>query len=109
MISEPRPPDAIVSTPMSADLIASGLMTRLLGRASLAASAPPSAAGAGAGSAVQRATPKPVTAARAIAPATVPRRAEEHTSELQSLMRISSAVYCLKKNKTANEQHEKIY
>src|SRR3546814_1006897 len=57
-----------------ADLIASGLMTRLLGRASLAASAPPSAAGAGAGSAVQRATPKPVTAARAIAPATVPRR-----------------------------------
>src|SRR3546814_4945466 len=25
-------------------------------------------------------------------------RSEEHTSELQSLMRISSAVYCLKKN-----------
>src|SRR3546814_11183802 len=66
MISEPRLPDAIVSTPMSADLIASGLMTRLLGRASLAASAPPSAAGAGAGSAVQRATPKPVTDATGI-------------------------------------------
>src|SRR3546814_7206094 len=33
----------------------------------------------------------------------VPRRAarsEEHTSELQSLMRISYAVFCLKKNKT---------
>src|SRR3546814_1887433 len=29
-------------------------------------------------------------------------RSEEHTSELQSLMRISYAVFCLKKNKTAN-------
>src|SRR3546814_9336344 len=28
-----------------------------------------------------------------------PRRSEEHTSELQSLMRISYAVFCLKKNK----------
>src|SRR3546814_2159135 len=27
-------------------------------------------------------------------------RSEEHTSELQSLMRISSAVFCLKKQKT---------
>src|SRR3546814_7521797 len=27
-------------------------------------------------------------------------RSEEHTSELQSLMRISSAVFCLTKNKT---------
>src|SRR3546814_5496118 len=32
-----------------------------------------------------------------IAPAT---RSEEHTSELQSLMRISYAVFCLKKKKT---------
>src|SRR3546814_9309651 len=31
-------------------------------------------------------------------------RSEEHTSELQSLMRISSAVFCLKKKKTI--QHE---
>src|SRR3546814_970337 len=30
-------------------------------------------------------------------------RSEEHTSELQSLMRISYAVFCLKKNKS--EQH----
>src|SRR3546814_55410 len=29
---------------------------------------------------------------------TAPRRSEEHTSELQSLMRISYAVFCLKKN-----------
>src|SRR3546814_5881638 len=31
-------------------------------------------------------------------------RSEEHTSELQSLMRISYAVFCLKKN-TAQDQH----
>src|SRR3546814_2739919 len=30
------------------------------------------------------------------------RRSEEHTSELQSLMRISYAVFCLKKQKTQN-------
>src|SRR3546814_10612173 len=29
-------------------------------------------------------------------------RSEEHTSELQSLMRISSAVFCLKKKKQAS-------
>src|SRR3546814_1256227 len=29
-------------------------------------------------------------------------RSEEHTSELQSLMRISYAVFCLKKNKKSN-------
>src|SRR3546814_4982313 len=34
-------------------------------------------------------------------PAANPTRSEEHTSELQSLMRISYAVFCLKKNKTA--------
>src|SRR3546814_1339804 len=33
-----------------------------------------------------------------------PRRSEEHTSELQSLMRISYAVFCLKK-KTKNKAH----
>src|SRR3546814_2153428 len=32
------------------------------------------------------------------------RRSEEPTSELQSLMRISYAVFCLKKNKTNNQQ-----
>src|SRR3546814_10587533 len=31
--------------------------------------------------------------------ATLPVRSEEHTSELQSLMRISYAVFCLKKTK----------
>src|SRR3546814_5339490 len=34
------------------------------------------------------------------------RRSEEHTSELQSLMRISYAVFCLKKkNKRLNDKH----
>src|SRR3546814_3489022 len=32
-------------------------------------------------------------------------RSEEHTSELQSLMRISYAVFCLKKKTLINEQH----
>src|SRR3546814_4938849 len=31
-------------------------------------------------------------------------RSEEHTSELQSLMRISYAVFCLKKKKNTNHQ-----
>src|SRR3546814_8321367 len=36
----------------------------------------------------------------AVDPAAGADRSEEHTSELQSLMRISYAVFCLKKNKT---------
>src|SRR3546814_8332502 len=32
-------------------------------------------------------------------------RSEEHTSELQSLMRISYAVFCLKKKNTHTNQH----
>src|SRR3546814_5849671 len=32
-------------------------------------------------------------------------RSEEHTSELQSLMRISYAVFCLKKKKKKNNTH----
>src|SRR3546814_8769407 len=34
-------------------------------------------------------------------------RSEEHTSELQSLMRISYAVFCLKKKKQITKQHNK--
>src|SRR3546814_7825923 len=33
-------------------------------------------------------------------------RSEEHTSELQSLMRISYAVFCLKKKISPNKQHK---
>src|SRR3546814_1747441 len=35
-------------------------------------------------------------------------RSEEHTSELQSLMRISYAVFCLKKKKKTQQTHEKL-
>src|SRR3546814_1384296 len=34
------------------------------------------------------------------------RRSEEHTSELQSLMRISYAVFCLKKKKNSNKNNQ---
>src|SRR3546814_2556370 len=33
-------------------------------------------------------------------------RSEEHTSELQSLMRISYAVFCLKKKRILNSDHD---
>src|SRR3546814_8216310 len=36
------------------------------------------------------------------------RRSEEHTSELQSLMRISYAVFCLKKKNNNNNKNTKI-
>src|SRR3546814_6226100 len=38
----------------------------------------------------------------------VRRRSEEHTSELQSLMRISYAVFCLKKKTTIHRKHNSI-
>src|SRR3546814_9939182 len=46
-------------------------------------------------------------AARVIADARAKGRSEEHTSELQSLMRISYAVFCLKKTNThdSNQKH----
>src|SRR3546814_7946255 len=53
---------------------------------------------------ISRRTEAPARAARASVPATrgvrpdaTSHRSEEHTSELQSLMRISYAVFCLKK------------
>src|SRR3546814_1380861 len=42
--------------------------------------------------------------ARVFAPEPIA-RSEEHTSELQSLMRISYAVFCLKKKNTSHSQH----
>src|SRR3546814_8255144 len=36
-------------------------------------------------------------------------RSEEHTSELQSLMRISYAVFCLKKKKTTTHEIQNAY
>src|SRR3546814_7823381 len=48
------------------------------------------------------APPFPATAAMPVRRCS---RSEEHTSELQSLMRISYAVFCLKKKKTNNNTH----
>src|SRR3546814_12472392 len=42
---------------------------------------------------------RPLLAAQHQVEPHAPRRSEEHTSELQSLMRISYAVFCLKKKK----------
>src|SRR3546814_2402555 len=42
------------------------------------------------------------TFANPLSAVNVPCRSEEHTSELQSLMRISYAVFCLKKKKRDN-------
>src|SRR3546814_1386040 len=44
---------------------------------------------------------------KSMAPFSVPLsgRSEEHTSELQSLMRISYAVFCLKKKKIIKQNH----
>src|SRR3546814_9492177 len=58
-------------------------------------------------------TPAPVArslalSTRPLAPASI-RRSEEHTSELQSLMRISYAVFCLKKNTTTNNTEDHTY
>src|SRR3546814_3439349 len=44
-------------------------------------------------------------AAREVIPEALPVRSEEHTSELQSLMRISYAVICLTKKSLKNKQH----
>src|SRR3546814_1814066 len=43
--------------------------------------------------------PRRVIGRRVLVPSEFDDRSEEHTSELQSLMRISYAVFCLKKNK----------
>src|SRR3546814_10674117 len=40
---------------------------------------------------------------------TIMKRSEEHTSELQSLMRISYAVFCLKKKKTKKNHMTQLY
>src|SRR3546814_6616429 len=57
------------------------------------------------GSAASAFTPLTSRIVAPIAPPTISNlRSEEHTSELQSLMRISYAVFCLKKKKTINYQ-----
>src|SRR3546814_1912372 len=45
-------------------------------------------------------SPRQCRGGGAVAPVSASSRSEEHTSELQSLMRISYAVFCLKKKNT---------
>src|SRR3546814_1496404 len=45
----------------------------------------------------------------AIAGEATNRRSEEHTSELQSLMRISYAVFCLKKKTTKTKEKQRMH
>src|SRR3546814_1669448 len=45
------------------------------------------------------------TTSMVIVPLAILPRSEEHTSELQSLMRISYAVFCLKKKKLHRHKH----
>src|SRR3546814_5144086 len=45
--------------------------------------------------------------ARRLGAADIHARSEEHTSELQSLMRISYAVFCLKKKNYKHTKHQK--
>src|SRR3546814_9951694 len=48
-------------------------------------------------------SPRMASTAASIRAAASRSRSEEHTSELQSLMRISYAVFCLKKKNNSNE------
>src|SRR3546814_10788961 len=98
LVREPQAFDTVVTTNMFGDILtdeAAGLVGGLgmapglcIGRGSLAM------AQATHGSA-------PDIAGKGIAnPYAMIERSEEHTSELQSLMRIAYAVFCLKKKKT---------
>src|SRR3546814_7026642 len=64
-----------------------------------AATIPPLLAGRDVLGQAQTGTGKTAAFALPILARVDPQRSEEHTSELQSLMRISYAVFCLKKNK----------
>src|SRR3546814_14607764 len=61
----------------------------------------------GAGKGSDRAAEGALRPAHAPCHATAVQRSEEHTSELQSLMRISYAVFCLKKKKIKTNRHNK--
>src|SRR3546814_5395022 len=50
-----------------------------------------------------------VRSASGVLPGRTDQRSEEHTSELQSLMRISYAVFCLKKKNNTNKSKTQIH
>src|SRR3546814_5150092 len=59
------------------------------------------------GNAYPRRSPRAWAPQAADATTSAPTRSEEHTSELQSLMRISYAVFCLKKKNKQYKQDNK--
>src|SRR3546814_4344956 len=58
------------------------------------------------GSAIESPSPPPQRRCRASNSGVTVTRSEEHTSELQSLMRISYAVFCLKKKNNKKPSHQ---
>src|SRR3546814_7821963 len=56
--------------------------------------------------AARQAAQRPYSSSRCASTVNPVDRSEEHTSELQSLMRISYAVFCLKKNKQHKRTHQ---
>src|SRR3546814_1592107 len=60
------------------------------------------------GSASERMSRPPAEARMTPTKLLIGQRSEEHTSELQSLMRISYAVFCLKKKKETQQQNENL-
>src|SRR3546814_5553681 len=88
-------------------LLAGLLLTAPLAVAPVLAQEEPAAGGAETGPDGEAESARPAPPGRTGLP--LPRRSEEHTSELQSLMRISYAVFCLKKKKytqLGNHIHE---
>src|SRR3546814_2688763 len=83
-------PPVIVKYPAAGRPATAGRRTQALETARSAAAAGVAAS----------ATAAVAVARRKVRMASSYRRSEEHTSELQSLMRISYAVFCLKKKKT---------
>src|SRR3546814_1761581 len=89
------------------DRVRPSLLAGLKSRAGVAASRPTEIRPAGDEQVIVRETEARVTAIsdRAELAFIYEARSEEHTSELQSLMRISYAVFCLKKKKKITQQH----
>src|SRR3546814_3156017 len=95
-------PEAVLARENNVD-ISDAVVTELNRILPSVSTAPP--AGYQPGQLVQQRNQAAMNAARAQQGAAAAPRSEEHTSELQSLMRSSYAVFCLKKKKTNNKQN----
>src|SRR3546814_2650113 len=79
-------------------------------RTSVAPDSPPTGRALGTLLSIRLIAPFPALPPKRVAtgPRSISIRSEEHTSELQSLMRISYAVFCLKKKITNNHEYNNI-